>query len=72
MSEVDYVIEYIKTQIESIKKSIAETEEIIRLSELMGIDVSAYKIKLEELKKRLKQYEDGLNRYVSSRGSKAR
>ena len=72
MSTIDYVIEIIQKRIEETKKSIAELEELIRLSELMQIDVSDYKIKLEELKRRLVIYEDGLKKYVSSRASKAK
>jgi len=72
MSTIDYVIEIIQKRIEETKKSIAELEELIRLSELMQIDVSEYKIKLEELKRRLVIYEDGLKKYVSSRSSKAK
>jgi len=72
MSTIDYVIEIIQKRIEETKKSIAELEELIRLSELMQIDVSEYKIKLEELKRRLVIYEDGLKKYVSSRTPKAK
>jgi acyl-homoserine lactone acylase PvdQ len=59
-------------RIEETKKTIAELEEIIRLSEAMQIDVSEYRIKLNELKAVLKRYEDGLNRYVSQRASRSK
>lgn len=72
MSTVDYVLEYVKAQIESLKKTIAEVEEIIRLGELMKIDVSEQKMRLAELKKRLEDYEAGYNKYLASRSIKAK
>ena len=69
---VDSVIEYVKARIEEVKKSIAECEELIRLGELMGIDVSEHKIRLEDLKRKLRTYEDGLRKYESVRSVKAK
>jgi len=69
---VDSVIEYVKARIEEVKKSIAECEELIRLGELMGIDVSEHKIRLEDLKRKLRTYEDGLRKYESVRSVKTK
>jgi outer membrane protein TolC len=67
---LDYVIDYVKKQIESMKKDVEELEELIRLGELMGIDVSQHRLRLEQLRGKVKQYEDGLNKYLSARASK--
>jgi len=72
MSTVDYVLEYVKAQIESLKKTIAEVEEIIRLGELMKIDVTEHKMRLAELKKRLEDYESGYNKYLATRSLKTK
>jgi outer membrane protein TolC len=67
---LDYLLNYVEKQLEEIKKSIADLEEMIRLGELMGIDVSQQRIALEQLKARAKQYEDGLQKFKASRAVK--
>jgi outer membrane protein TolC len=68
---LDYVIDYVKKQIESMRKDVEELEELIRLGELMGIDVSQHRLRLEQLKTKVRQYEDGLNKYLSARATKS-
>jgi len=69
--DISYVIEMIKARIEEIKKSIAEAEEMVRLGELMGIDVGEQRARLEHLKRQLVKYEEGLKRYLSQRSARS-
>ena len=69
---IEYVLDYLKKQLESMKKDIEELEELIRLGELMGIDVTQHRAKLEMLKQKYARFEDGYAKYIASRTAKAK
>jgi hypothetical protein len=61
--QLGYIIDYVKKQIAEARKRVDELREIIRLGELMGIDMTLHKVKLDELERRLQRYEEGYKRY---------
>ncbi len=62
------LLKYIKSQLEEAEKLMKQAEEVLRLAELMGVDVADARLRYEQAKKRYLALKSGFERYLSERG----
>ncbi len=67
---MEELLKYLKAQLVEAEKAMKDAEEVLRLAELMGIDVSDARLRYEQAKKKYLQLKAGFERYLAERGIK--
>lgn len=67
---MEQLLEFIKRQLELAEQALHQAEETVRLMELMGIDASEAKLRLETERKRFLAMKAGYEQYLRQKGMK--